>query len=128
MGQANQDEEGAVAGDNESAPPCPFQRAICRPCFVGAESVGKSTLINSLIDPLGTYVCPTGDGMVTLHLTVVRHGDSDECYYGDSDECYYDDEMTSNVDTSSDATNEMEMHGRKMHDLKAVHEESLDTP
>merc|ERR1712194_324818 len=60
-----------VAGEAKPGVECP-----ARASFIGVESVGKSSLICSLVDPSGRCkVLPTGQGACTSCVMVVRNAD-----------------------------------------------------
>jgi len=79
-------DEVAPVPDNHShaSSECSPAGDFVTPCFVGGESIGKSTLINFAIKPGGHGdVQPTGRGMVTQFMTVIKHSETDGLFFGD---------------------------------------------
>jgi hypothetical protein len=111
--------EGDDGGDSGSWA-C-VREQLVRPAFVGGESVGKSTCINSMLDPtLCRKVLPTGDVQVTQCMTIIKHGACDEIYYGDQRE--------SSPEVSYDMLNQLEQHNLKIKNSRLRKKPSLDSP
>lgn len=85
------DEPAPGPGDSE-VPPSEDRKQrsnqLVRCIFTGMESVGKSTLINLLIDPTGDKgkPMPTGNGQCTQSITLVKHGHGDLLYVEDPED------------------------------------------
>jgi GTPase SAR1 family protein len=75
------DDEGEEDSESEAGEQGQLVRAI----FVGAESAGKSSLINFLINPSGdkTKPLPVAKTQCTQCITIVKHSECDEMYLGD---------------------------------------------
>merc|ERR1719215_405331 len=89
-----------------------------KPCFLGVESAGKSTLINKIIDPLGDgSILPTGSGMVTQSITIVKDGLADECYM--NGQLLHDEDLERAIDQNNETAKKH--RDRKLASLDATH-------